>query len=91
MSIYQTLLYANVVFGNSHRTWIDPIKSKLLGRQDGVRGMRHEAGWGRILGGCPMASRQKCDFSKRTVHELPAHMTGRGLQTITDSQILGDN
>lgn len=69
------------VFGSSDRTQTDPIKSKLLGRLERVNGMRHGAGWGR----------QKCDFSKRTVHELTAHTTGRGLQTITDSQVLGDN
>lgn len=36
------------VFGSSERMWLDPIKTNLLRREDGVGGMRQEEGWDRI-------------------------------------------
>ena len=63
---------------------MDPIKSNLLGREDGER----DKGQGRVeyKVGAPLVSREKCDFSKRSLHECISQLTDTFLPTITDPQ-----
>lgn len=50
------------VFGSSERTWLDPIKTNLLRREDGVGGMRQEEGWDRIQSEYPTGQQTEVWF-----------------------------
>lgn len=63
----------------------DPIKSNLLGG----RMWERDKGQGRggIQSGCPWSAAEKCDFSKRSLHECISQLTDTTfLPTITDPQ-----